>query len=91
MSILNTFFNSKSKIYITKNNILHKDFWNIVVNKKINMISGVPYIYEIFKRLNIHKKNLPYLKVFTQAGGKLSPEVLKYFQKYVKKIKINFL
>ena len=90
MSILNTFFNSKSKIYITKNNILHKDFWNIVVNKKINMISGVPYIYEIFKRLNIHKKNLPYLKVFTQAGGKLSPEVLKYFQKYVKKNKNKF-
>ena len=89
MSILNTFLNSKSKIYITKNNILHKDFWNIVVNKKINMISlGV--LNKLIEKIYIHKKNLPYLKVFTQAGGKLSPEVLKYFQKYVKKNKNKF-
>ena len=38
-----------------------------------------PFFYEILKKINFHKINLPDLQYFTQAGGPLKKNLIKYF------------
>jgi acyl-coenzyme A synthetase/AMP-(fatty) acid ligase len=45
-------------------------------------MAGVPYTYEMLKRLRFFRMNLPHLKTLTQAGGKLSPDLVKEFVNY---------
>ena len=50
--------------------------------EKATSFGGVPYTYEMLKRVKFFKMDLPDLKTFTQAGGKLSPELHKEFAEY---------
>lgn len=47
-------------------------------------ISGVPYTYEMLRRLRMPTMDLPSLKTLTQAGGKLSVELQKFFSEYAR-------
>ena len=60
-------------------------------NEKICSFAGVPYFYEILNKIKFDKINLPYLKYFTQAGGVLRKDLIKYFLKYSEKNKKNFI
>ncbi len=42
-------------------------------------MSGVPYTYEMLERLRFSRMELPSIRTMTQAGGKLSPKLAKYF------------
>ena len=55
---------------------------------KITHLSGVPYSYEMLKKLKFFDMDLPYLETLTQAGGKLSKELHEEFHNFcVKKNK----
>ena len=41
--------------------------------------AGVPYSYQIMKRLDVDKLNLPRLRVMTQAGGRLHKDLVAHF------------
>ena len=53
-------------------------------------MAGVPYTYEMLKRLRFFRMELPSLRTLTQAGGKLSPELHKEFAEYAKEKGIHF-
>ena len=72
LSIINSHLQSGAAIILTTAGVMEKRFWNLFREHKATSISGVPYTYEILKRLEWHRLELPSLRVFTQAGGKLS-------------------
>ena len=45
-----------------------KKFWDIFKQKKATTFGGVPFIFEILKKLRLCNMDLPYLKYVTQAG-----------------------
>ena len=49
-------------------------------------MAGVPYTYEMLKRLRFFRMSLPDMKVLTQAGGKLSSNLV---QEYVDNAKLS--
>ena len=61
-----------------------KDFASAVNLKSVPIFGGVPFFFEMLKKLNFHKFNLKNLKHITQAGGKLNLETLKYIYKKTK-------
>ena len=53
--------------------------------------AGVPYIYEMLKKMNFQKMNLPTLKTMTVAGGKIGAEEEQYFMEYASREHKQFI
>ena len=90
LSIINSHLIKGASIIMTNASLIEKRFWNLLKQKKATTFGGVPYIYEILKKLNFDRMNLPYLNYITQAGGKLNNDLLSNFIKVSKKKKIKF-
>ena len=91
LSVINTHLFSGASILVTNAKTIEKLFWELMKNEKICSFAGVPYFYEILNKIKFDKINLPYLKYFTQAGGALRKDLIKYFLKYSEKNKKNFI
>jgi acyl-coenzyme A synthetase/AMP-(fatty) acid ligase len=79
LSIINSHLIKGASIIFTEFSVLQKEFWQLVKQYEITSISGVPYTYEMLRRLKVFQMDLPYLRTFTQAGGKLNADIVKEF------------
>jgi len=87
LSIINTHLYAGAVILLTAMSIVQRQFWNFFNSNNGTSISGVPYTYEILKKLNFSKLPQPSLKTITQAGGKISQDINKYLVDYAKEQK----
>lgn len=89
-SVIHTHLAKGSSIIVTETSFFEKNFWKLIDDNKITTLNGVPFHYEMLRRLKFHKKNLPSLKILTQAGGHLNQEDKKYFIDYCIDKNISF-
>ena len=82
LSIINSHLLKGATILLTNKSLMEKEFWSFLKEEKATSLSGVPYIYEMLKRLRFFRMDLPYLKTLTQAGGKLNIELTREFAEY---------
>lgn len=82
LSVINSHLLKGSTIVLTEKTVFFRDFWNLFNEYKCTSFAGVPYTYTMLKRIGFEKLDLPTLKYFTQAGGKLSEEFIKHFNEY---------
>ncbi len=90
ISILNTHLSQGASIVITDKSIISKEFWKIFKKYRVTTLNGVPYNYEILRRIGFMKMELPSLRFMTQAGGKLNHRLVKEFANWAYKRKIDF-
>lgn len=90
LSIVNSHLLKGAAIVLTEKTVFFRDFWNQFNEYKCTSFAGVPYTYTMLKRIGFDKIELPTLKYFTQAGGKLSEEFIKHFNEYALEKKIKF-
>jgi acyl-coenzyme A synthetase/AMP-(fatty) acid ligase len=67
---------------LTTKGIVQKEFWEFFKREEATSFAGVPYTYEMLKRMRFFRMELPSLHTMTQAGGKLLPELHKEFAEY---------
>lgn len=79
LSVLNSHLIKGATILLTDKSVLQKEFWLFAKTHQATSISGVPYTYEMLRRLRFFNMDLPSLMTLTQAGGKLNAEIAKYF------------
>jgi len=79
LSIIHTHLAKGASLALSEDGLMSKQFWNIFQAAKVTNFGGVPYIYEILKKLNFKEKKIENLEYLTQAGGKLSKELSKDF------------
>ncbi len=79
LSIINTHLCIGARMILTEATLLDKTFWNLLKEEKATTFGGVPYTYEILKKLRFKRMHLPSLRYITQAGGKLSKELAEEF------------
>jgi acyl-coenzyme A synthetase/AMP-(fatty) acid ligase len=91
LSIINSHFLKGSSILLTNKALVDKKFWELLLNNKVTSFSGVPYIFEMLKRLGFSKMNLPDVKKITQAGGKLTPALCEEYAKICEQKRIEFI
>lgn len=84
LSVVNSHLISGATLLMTDNTILQREFWKFADEQGATSISGVPYTYEMLRRLRFFRMNLPKLKTMTQAGGKLHPNLVKEFVEQAK-------
>lgn len=82
MSIINSHLIKGATILLTDKSVMQSEFWSFIKEKKASSIAGVPYTYEILKRIHFFSMNLPYLKTMTQAGGKLNNTLVNEFANF---------
>lgn len=79
LSIINSHLLKGCAIILTKKTFMDKAFWVLLKTHEATTFGGVPYVYEMLKKLRFSRMELPSLKILTQAGGKLSRELSEEF------------
>lgn len=82
LSVINSHLECGASLILTEATLMQKEFWNQIAEYKATSLAGVPYTYEMLDRLRFWRRDLPFLKTLTQAGGKLSPELQQKFAQY---------
>ena len=82
LSIINSHLFAGASIVITMESITQRKFWDLFKCFSVTSLSGVPYTFEIMKKFRLLNTELPSLKTLTQAGGKLSNELIEHFAQF---------
>ncbi|MCR5718361.1 MAG: AMP-binding protein [Oscillospiraceae bacterium] len=79
LSIIQTHLCAGACIIATESALMQRQFWTMLREYKATTFGGVPYTYEMLKKMRFSRMELPSLRYLTQAGGRLSKElVLEY-------------
>lgn len=79
LSVINSHLLKGATILLTDKAVIQREFWQFAKEQEATSISGVPYTYEMLRRLHVFKMDLPALKTMTQAGGKLNAKIVKEY------------
>jgi len=83
LSIINSHLLCGATLLLTPASYVEREFWHFANDNNFTSFSGVPYTFEIMKKMKLWKLPMPTLRTLTQAGGKLSNELLQFFiEKY---------
>ena len=79
MSVINSHLIKGATLLLTDKAVIQREFLNFLKRGKATSIAGVPYTYEMLRRLRFLKMDLPELKTMIQAGGKLNANIVKEY------------
>lgn len=91
LSIINSHLQVGATILLAKSPVVSKFFWNFAQNEKATSFGGVPFTYEMLKKVHFERIQLPDLQYMTQAGGKLPAEMHKEFAEYAIRTEKKFV
>ena len=90
LSVVNSHLLKGAIIVLTDKTVFFRDFWSVFNEYQCTSFAGVPYTYTMLKRISFENIQLPTLKYFTQAGGKLSEEFIRHFNQYALEKRVKF-
>lgn len=90
LSIINSHLIKGATLLLNSKTLMDREFWAFLKNQNATSIAGVPYTYEILKKLRFFRMDLPSLKTLTQAGGKLNNELNKEFAEFCQQTNKRF-
>ena len=71
---------ARGSYVITDLSPVQRDFWDLVITKRVTDFSAVPFVFDTIKRMRFSQDILDQLVCVTQAGGHLSPTVTRHFR-----------
>jgi len=91
LSIVNSHIYNGASIVLNNYSLVDKKFWNFLNEKYVSNFGGVPFMYEILSKIGFENKIPKSLEYITQAGGKLSKDILNKFIKICKSNNLKFI
>lgn len=85
LSVLNSHLVARARVVLTDEPITSAAFWDTVRREECTSLAGVPYTFQMLKRLDLDALDVPSLKTLTVAGGKLAPSLVSHFTKVMAK------
>jgi len=79
LSVLNSHLLRGATVVVEPSGVLGRGFWDAVTEYKCTSLAGVPYHYEMLRRLKFDPEKYPSLRTLTQAGGKLRNDLVAEF------------
>ncbi|HEV2781842.1 MAG TPA: AMP-binding protein [Actinophytocola sp.] len=86
LSVLNSHLRRGATVVIEPSGIMGRPFWRAVEEHKVTSLAGVPYHYEMLRRLRFDPARYPSLRTLTQAGGTLRPELITEFDERMRAV-----
>jgi len=84
LSIINSHLLKGATILLTDKTYAQREFWNFLRTYEATSMSGVPYTWEMLRRLRFMRMDLPSVKTMTQAGGKLNADIALEYIRWAK-------
>jgi long-chain acyl-CoA synthetase len=81
LSVIQSHLLAGATLLMTTNSFLQREFWNFFQEQGATSFAGVPYHYEVMLRMKMLQRSLPSLRTLTQAGGRLSPDLIQQVEK----------
>jgi acyl-CoA synthetase (AMP-forming)/AMP-acid ligase II len=82
LSIVHSHLQAGATILLTNESVIEKNFWTFLNQERATSFAGVPFTYQMLRRIGFLKMDLPYLRSYTQAGGRLDERLVKMFNDY---------
>ncbi|MCD7817682.1 MAG: AMP-binding protein [Lachnospiraceae bacterium] len=82
LSVINSHVQVGATILLTDKTMAMKPFWDFAKKERATSFAGVPFTYELLKKVRFFRMDLPDLRYMTQAGGKLAPELHREFAQW---------
>jgi acyl-coenzyme A synthetase/AMP-(fatty) acid ligase len=79
LSVVTSHLLTGAAVVLSRESLLRPAFWQTIRSSNVNSFSGVPYTYQMLRRLGLENVNAPTLNVMTQAGGKLDNDSISHF------------
>ncbi|RSN49337.1 AMP-dependent acyl-CoA synthetase [Amycolatopsis sp. WAC 04197] len=86
LSVLNSHLVRGATVVIEPSGVLGRGFWDAVNEHKVTSLAGVPYHYEMLRRLKFDPAKYPTLRTLTQAGGKLRDDLVAQFNDKIRAV-----
>ena len=80
LSVIASHLKSGATLLLSGRSLLDKGFWAML--KEATSFTGVPYSYELLMKMRFTRMDLPNLRIITQGGGKLTPEMFHALAQY---------
>lgn len=90
LSVINSHLRAGASIVLNDLSVTEKQFWHVFEEQKCCSFAGVPHTYELLLRSDFVDSNLPSLRYFTQAGGKLPADKVAQIQQLAKEKGADF-
>ena len=90
MSIINSHLQANAHIIITNRSVMEKEFWATMKEERVTSFAGVPFTYQMLRRIGFMDMDLPNLTTLTQAGGRLHEKDVIAFANYAQAHKKRF-
>lgn len=79
LSIVHSHLLAGAAVVLSEDSVVSPGFWQAMRAQAVTSMGGVPFIYDMLKKLRFARMDLPDLKVLTQAGGRMAPQLVSEF------------
>ena len=79
LSVIHSHLLVGATIAVTAKTFFDREFWDFFRETQATSMAGVPYHYEMLKKLRFTRMTLPSLRTLTQAGGRMDPELTRQY------------
>ena len=84
LNVINSHLVVGASVLMVKSNLMDPDFWEFIAANGGTSFCGVPFSYEVMRRVGFDKMNLPKLYTLAEGGGKLTDKMFKWMAMFAK-------
>ncbi|MDB4975297.1 MAG: AMP-dependent synthetase and ligase, partial [Myxococcaceae bacterium] len=84
LSVLNSHLYAGASMVVSDASVMRPELWQAMREHACTSFAGVPYAYQIMRRIGFEKQELPALRTLTQAGGKLPAALVAHYAALMK-------
>lgn len=90
MSVLNSHLQAGASVVLTEMSVTDPRFWALAREHRATSLSGVPHSYELLERIGFRQWCPDSLRVLTQAGGRMPPELVRTYAGFARERGMRF-
>ncbi len=84
LNVINSHLTVGASVLMVKANLMDPDFWSFIKENGGTSFCGVPFSYEVMRRVGFDKMDLPKLYTLAEGGGKLTDKMFRWIATYAK-------
>ena len=84
LNVINSHLVVGATVLMVKASLIDPDFWTFVRENGGTSLCGVPFSYEMMRRIGFDKMDLPALYTLAEGGGKLTDRMFTWIATYAK-------